>query len=151
MMIDTANISSGKVTAHIFADSIQLPKQKTPCRDLRNAGNCSSTAVPDAVLPPPSMESCIALGRCSRRDSISSFLGVVTSSVPTRHQHCSHFRHLTARDGGNAKGFVGNNPCLVGRIRLRRIAVVRSLGMVRTDHGVTGDEPATPSKIPSEK
>ncbi len=23
--------------------------------------NCSSTAVPDAVLPPPSMESCIAL------------------------------------------------------------------------------------------
>ncbi len=24
-------------------------------------GNCSSTAVPDAVLPPPSMESCVAL------------------------------------------------------------------------------------------
>ncbi len=27
----------------------------------RTSGNCSSTAVPDAVLPPPSMESCVAL------------------------------------------------------------------------------------------
>jgi len=33
----------------------------------RDFGNCSSTAVPDAVLPPPSMESCVALRFASQR------------------------------------------------------------------------------------
>ena len=32
---------------------------------------------PDAILPPPSLESCVALGLCSRLDSTDSILGVV--------------------------------------------------------------------------
>ena len=44
MMNNTADIPFGKVTAHIVADLIQLPKQKTPYRAFHNAsgraGNC---------------------------------------------------------------------------------------------------------------
>ena len=40
----------------------------------------------------------LLLDRCSRRGSNSSVHGVV---------HCSNFRHLTTRDGGNAKGLLG--------------------------------------------
>ncbi len=65
--------------------------------------NCSSTAVPDAILPPASMQSCVAL----------------TSDLPVGGLHCSRplfltrfylllpwsrtFLHLTAMDGGNAQ------------------------------------------------
>ena len=92
---------------------------------------CSNSCIP-AVVPPPSdyqgrwkcnrivgtilaMESCVsrhlhvsatapcvALGRCSRRDSTSSFPGVVPS--------------YSDRQGGRkCKRIVGNNPCPVGR------------------------------------
>jgi len=37
------------------------------CSNFLRLGNRSSTAVPDAVLPPPSMESCVALPPASDR------------------------------------------------------------------------------------
>ncbi len=110
----------------------------------------SSTAVPDAVLTPLSIESSASdlqgwplshvLDRCSRRGSTSSIHGVVCFAAPARLGNCSHncscvvltssipagrlrcsrllllaqlylllpwsrtFRHLTARNGGNAQG-----------------------------------------------
>ncbi len=55
----------------------------------------SSTAVPDAVLPPPSMESCA---------SRQLFLHCSTFRRPCRSPAPAALVHLTARDGGNAEG-----------------------------------------------
>ena len=66
------------------------------------------------------------LGNCS--DNCSCV--VLTSGVPAGRLRCSTFRHLTAREGGNAKG-------LLGTILALSVARTRGAFVVADVHGCT--------------